>query len=63
MDIHAEDTTRESDTIERRLRDEVSFLDPYYRDNFSYALFDKKTFSLHGIKYSLHYNNGKISIR
>ena len=51
------------DTVEKRLREEVFLLDPFYRKFFSYAIFDKNTKSLHGTRYSLHYTNGGVSIR
>ena len=49
--------------VERRLRDEVYLLDPFYRKFFSYAIFDRTTNSLHGTRYSLHYMHGAVSIR
>jgi hypothetical protein len=63
MDTSKEKEIDKSEKIERRLREEVFLLDPFYRGFFSYALFDENTNSLHGSRYSLHYRNGYISIR
>jgi|3_EtaG_2_1085321.scaffolds.fasta_scaffold78372_2 hypothetical protein len=63
MDTSKEKQVEEHSTVERRLRDEVFLLDPFYRKFFNYAMFDKNTNSLHGSRYSLHYSGGLISIR
>jgi hypothetical protein len=63
MIISAENSEKESQEIEKRLRDEVFLLDPSHRDCFMWALFDKKTNCLHGTKYVLHYQDGKVSLR
>ena len=63
MTISSENLEKESQKIEKRLRDEVFLLDPSHRGFFAWALFDKKTNCLHGTKYALHYQDGNVSIR
>ena len=63
MDTSKKVKTSESVKIEKRLREEVFLLDPFHRRYFNYAIFDKNTNSLHGSQYSLHYQEGMISIR
>ena len=63
MTISAENSEKESQEIEKRLRDEVFLLDPHRRDCFVWAIFDKKTNCLHGTKYALYYQDGNVSIR
>ena len=63
MDTSEKIKSNASVTIERRLREEVFLLDPFHRRYFNYAMFDKDTNSLHGSRYSLHYQEGMISIR
>ena len=55
--------TNKVEKIERRLREELFLIDPYYRKYFTRAIFDKSTNSLHGSKYTIYYNSGQISLR
>lgn len=63
MSTSEENQDTESLTVERRLRDEVLLLHPWHRKGFDVAVFDRKTKSLHGSKYSLYYQDGRVSIR
>ena len=63
MDTSAKKELTKVAVVEKRLREEVFLLDPFYRKFFSFAIFDKDTNILHGTKYSLHYSNGAVSMR
>jgi hypothetical protein len=62
MDVSTENSDTEFLGVENRLRLEILLLHPWHRKHFDFAVFDSKTNSLHGAKYSLYYCEGRVSI-
>ncbi len=63
MDVSIENPDSTEASVENRLRLEILLLHPWHRKHFNLAVFDSRTNSLHGDKYSLYYRDGNVSMR